>query len=191
MYFNTTTSTDPPSDQTIKKITSMDDYYQSVINLSQGNISSMDKEDKEEEIEEFKNKISHYYNMNPNNSMNPNNDSSGRTINVPKELKPGVVPIHSFNGARTTGIQCEGGHCAIPNTPMSSNYVSQNYGFLYSSTPRPGNNTEINPETFKYKNPNSLNYGPFNITVANDNPVNNTATKGVFYNRKTTHHHYH
>ena len=183
----TTTSAMPPSEQSIKKINNMDDYYNSVIKLSQGTISSID-EDKKEELEEFtsENKISHY-----NNNMNPKNDSSGRTLNVPKQLKPGIIPIHSYNGARTTGELCEGGHCSIPNNPLSSNFVSQNYGFLYSSTPRPGNNTEINPETFKYKNPNSLNYGPFNITVAKSDPTVRDEQKGVFYTYKTTHSHNH
>ena len=158
---NSTTSSDPPSQQTIDEIKSMEEYYQSVIKLTQGQI---DKIEDNSEIEEFsnKNKIFYY------NKMNSNNNSSGRTLNVPKELKPGLVPMHTFNGARTTGELCEGGHCAIPNEPKSSNYVSQTFGFQYISTPRPGNNTEINPETMKYMNKSSLNYGPFNITVARD-----------------------
>ena len=184
MFFSNntnTTSTEPPSQQTISNIRSMDEYYQSVIKLTQG---YTDKIDENSEIEKFsnKNKIFYYNKMNSNS----NNDSSGRTLNVPKQLKPGLIPKNSFNGARTTGELCEGEHCSIPVMPKSSNYISQSYSSQYISTYRPGNNTEINQYTQKYENKSSSNYGPFNITVIRNNSNNNnTNNNNNTYNNNT------
>ena len=52
-------------------------------------------------------------------NSNSNNDSSGRTLNVPKQLKAGVLPNNTFNGGRTTGELCKGDHCSIPVIPKS------------------------------------------------------------------------
>ena len=149
-------SSQSPADQVTSKISKQEMQNNAIIDLTEGKISDINY--LEEFMSEKKNVSSYYMDQ----------TTSGRTLNVPKELKPGLVPMHTFNGARTTGELCEGGHCAIPNEPKSSNYVSQTFGFQYISTPRPGNNTEINPETMKYMNKSSLNYGPFNITVARD-----------------------
>tara|TARA_Y100000991_G_C21946479_1_gene337679 strand:- start:475 stop:897 length:423 start_codon:yes stop_codon:yes gene_type:complete len=102
-----------------------------------------------------------------------NENTYGRTLNVPKELPAGILPGPSYNGGVTIGEKCSGAHCSIPVTPTSGYMVYNNLRsanppkealYHYPSTYRLGNNSDINPNIAKYTG-TRLNPGPFNIEV--------------------------
>ncbi len=98
----------------------------------------------------------------------------GRTLNIPKELKPGVIPGPSFNSAISIGEPCKGNWCALPIKPFGTNYAafnadinqnSEQSHFHYPNSERLGNSTVlVTPGLKQYKGTPS-NPGPFNIKV--------------------------
>lgn len=99
---------------------------------------------------------------------------SGRTLNVPKVLEPGIIPGPTHNGAVTVGEACVGAHCSIPVTPTVANYVNKNLmsaspppqgNVMYPGTNRLGNNSQNMPGISDYVG-TALNHGPFNIQCA-------------------------
>lgn len=115
-------------------------------------------------------KISDYNKMSSNSleAIKRKIEQGGRTINIPKEVLPGVLPGPSFNGAITIGEKCVGDYCSIPITPTAPVYASNySYPYNYVGSYRPGNSSDIYPAIQKYVAPKgSVNYGPFNIEVS-------------------------
>ena len=156
-------SSDSPSDQVNTKIMKSEKKNNAIINLTEGRVSKM-------KLEEFKNKeknLGPYYTM--------SNKTNGRTLNVPKTMPAGKVPVSSYNGAVTIGEPCKGPHCAIPVTPTAAYMTNVNLrsanpppGALtqFASTHRLGNNSDLNVGIGKYVNGTTQNPGPFNIEVS-------------------------
>lgn len=99
---------------------------------------------------------------------------SGRTLNIPKVLEPGVIPGPTHNGGVTVGEACVGAHCSIPVTPTVANYVNKNLmsaspapkgNVMYPGTNRLGNNSQNMPGISDYVG-TALNHGPFKIQCA-------------------------
>ena len=100
----------------------------------------------------------------------------GRTLNVPKHLPQNVVPGPSYNGAVTTGIPCQGGHCSIPVTPQVDYLINKNLSngtlppppplakYNYPGTHRLGNNYFKMPGIGNYVG-TEQNPGPFEMNV--------------------------
>ena len=171
------TSGGSPSDKVNDAINNSEKKNNAIIGLTQGKISNIANMTFLEQFKTGEKNLNSYYNMS-------NNNSNGRTINVPKELPPGVVPNASYNGAITIGEKCEGPHCAIPVQPTSGFLINQNLRSanpppsalqMYPSTFRLGNNSDINPAIGKYVNGTRMNPGPFNIEV----PINSENYKYI------------
>ena len=154
-------SSQSPADQVTSKISKQEMQNNAIIDLTEGKISDINY--LEEFMSEKKNVSSYYMDQ----------TTSGRTLNVPKVLPPGILPNPSFNGAVTIGEKCEGPHCSIPVAPTSgfingSNLKSANpppgATFHFPSTYRLGNNSDVNPKIAKYVG-TKKNFGPFNIEV--------------------------
>ena len=154
-----------PAEQANTEINKNNLKNNAIIDLTQGKIKNITNYNYLEEFISVKKKNVDSYYM--------NQDSNGRTLNVPKVLPPGVVPNASYNGGVTIGEECDGPHCSIPVVPTSQYYIAQNLKSAnpppnatthFPSTHRLGNNSDVNPYISNYQG-TKLNYGPFNISV--------------------------
>ena len=100
---------------------------------------------------------------------------SGRTIFIPKNVIPGVVPSASYNKGWGTGLPCAGPHCGpspIPtmtgmqNNMFNASEMSQLASKQFPPSLREGNSTDTVSNYNMYLNGTSNNPGPYRLKVS-------------------------
>jgi len=98
----------------------------------------------------------------------------GKTIFIPKEVYPGIVPPPSYNLGWGTGLPCNGLHCGKPIQPtmngMQKNMIfsplTEKASKQFPITSRIGNNTDTIDNYNMYIRGTDKNPGPYNLKVS-------------------------
>lgn len=163
------TSSKSPADTAFEILNKQDVSNNSLISLTEGK----HKRVTENFLPTQEKNLPTYYNMSYKNTF-------GRTVNIPKNVVPGVIPGPSYNGGLYMGEPCVGPHCPIPVEPTSYQYNFVNLRsaeapndayLMYQSIPRMGNNTDDIRGLTTYKG-TPTNPGPFNIIVRENSFAN-------------------
>jgi hypothetical protein len=111
----------------------------------------------------------------PYPNINSSNYPPGRTIFIPKNPIPGIIPPPSYNSGWCTGYPCNGPHCGPSVQPtmsgMQYNMKSASFMAQYASKQFPpalrnGNSTDTITNYNMYINGTNTNPGPFNLKVS-------------------------
>jgi hypothetical protein len=111
----------------------------------------------------------------PYPNINSNNYPSGRTIFIPKNVIPGVVPPSSYNKGWGTGMPCNGPHCGPSPVPTMSGmqqnmfYASEMSQLASKQFPpslREGNSTDTIKDYNMYLTGTPNNPGPYRLKVS-------------------------
>jgi len=104
-----------------------------------------------------------------NNNYNP-----GKTIFIPKDVYPGIVPPPSYNLGWGTGLPCNGLHCGKPVQPtmsgMQKNMIisplTEEASKQFPPGLREGNSTDSIDNYNMYIRGTNRNPGPYNLKVS-------------------------
>jgi hypothetical protein len=121
------------------------------------------------------NSLSTTENFIPYPTINSSSYNSGRTIFIPKDVLPGIVPPASYNKGWGTGAPCQGPHCGPSPVPTMSgmqknmfyaSYTSQFASKQFPPSLRMGNSTDTVTNYNMYTNGTTTNPGPYRLKVS-------------------------
>jgi hypothetical protein len=150
------TSNKPPADNVNEEINKNNKEAINRLNLTEGKTSKLEG-------------------FIPYPNINSSKYPPGRTIFIPQNVQPGVVPPSSYNKGWGTGMPCNGPHCGPSVTPtmdgMAKNMfyastMSQYASRQFPPSIRDGNSTDSVTNYNMYIQGTSKNPGPYRLKVS-------------------------